>query len=78
MVKAALKIHPEAPTVRQVGQAQLAGGRCLVFLGGNIRAEGEGIRHSVYIYIYILGIVIVHIFFVKNFYSHRLESKYLV
>eukprot|EP00434_Breviolum_minutum_P014187 symbB.v1.2.012508.t1/scaffold866.1/size156716/3 len=31
VVKAALKIHPEAPTVRQVGQAQLAGGRCLVF-----------------------------------------------
>ena len=29
VVKAALKIHPEAPTVRQVGQAQLAGGRCL-------------------------------------------------
>ena len=52
MVKAALKIHPEAPTVRQVGQAQLAGGRCLVFLGGNIRVEGEGIRHSVYIYIF--------------------------
>ena len=33
VVKAALKIHPEAPTVRQVGQAQLAGGRCLVFFG---------------------------------------------